>query len=170
MQEAIAMLPLNCEVVIASDPDSDGKGAALREGLRVSHGELIVFLDADLDIHPRMILRLLPYIEDYDIVVGTKDISRLSNQRKIITFLSRIYIRLFFGVRVDSQTGIKLFKRDAIPEWETNGFAFDIEILAKASKNGKTMIEVPIEAHITRSMPLKAVWKTFKESLRIWFL
>lgn len=168
VQEAIAYLPFNCEVVIASDPDGDGKGAALREGLRVAQGDIIVFLDADLNIHPKQILRLLPFLDDFDIVVGVKDYTKMPLQRKLLTFLSRIYIRLLFGIEVNTQTGIKVFKREAIPKWSTNGFGADIEILAKAKRNKRTMIEVPIDAYITKRMPLRAIWKTLKESLKIW--
>jgi glycosyltransferase involved in cell wall biosynthesis len=167
VQEAIAYLPFDCEVVIASDPDGDGKGAAVREGLRVATGEIICFLDADLDIHPNQILRLLPFLADYDIVVGTKNLKNVTWQRKILTTLSRIYIGLLFGTRVETQVGLKVFKREAIPEWKSNGYIFDVEILSKAKRNGKTMIEVPIEAKITRNMPLSAIWKTLKESLKL---
>jgi glycosyltransferase involved in cell wall biosynthesis len=167
VQEDIAYLPFDCEVVIASDPDGDGKGAAIREGLRVSTGETIVFLDADLDIHPRQILRLLPFLEDYDIVVGTKNLKNVTIQRKILTALSRIYIGILFGTRVDTQTGLKVFKRKVLTDWATDGFAFDIEILAKAKKQGYTMIEVPIEASINKRMPMRAIWKTLKESIQL---
>lgn len=168
VQEAIPYLPFDCEVVIATDHEGEGKGATLREGLKESHGDIIAFIDGDMDIHPRMINRLIAYLEDYDIVVGTKQTKNSPLQRKIITALSRLYIRLLFGLKVDSQTGIKLFKREALFDWKTNGFACDIEILAKAKKASKTMIEVPIEATITRHMSLKAIWNTLLESLRIW--
>lgn len=167
VKEEIAYLPFDCQVVIASDPDGDGKGAAVREGLKIAEGDVIVFLDADLDIHPKQLLRLLPFLDDYDIVVGTKNLKDVTWQRKVLTALSRVYIGLLFGTRVDTQTGIKVFKRYALESWLTNGFAFDIEILAKAKSKGYKMIEVPVEARVTRNMPFKAIWKTLKESIKL---
>ena len=157
------------EIIIVHDLNGKGKGRAVREGLAQATGDLIAFLDADLDIHPKMINRLLPFLEDYDIVVGTKGIEKGLLKRRFITHLSRLYIRLMFGLKCDTQTGIKLFKREAIQDWKTDGFAFDIELLMKAKKKGYKMVEVPIDAKITVGVSLKAILRTFKESLKIWY-
>jgi glycosyltransferase involved in cell wall biosynthesis len=160
----------DAQIIRATDLEGRGKGWAIREGLKKAEGDIICFLDADMDISPRMILRLLPFLNDYDMVVGSKGINKGLLQRRIITYLSRIYIRLLFGLRVHTQTGIKLYKREAIPEWKSDGFAFDIEILSKAKKNGFTMIEVPVEATITKGMKWKPILKTLMETLKIRFL
>jgi len=62
--------------------------------------------------------------------------------RRIITFLSRLWIKTIFGIPVETQTGIKLFDMYAIPKFETKGFAFDIEILFKAKKFNVPMCDV----------------------------
>jgi len=159
----------SAEIIIVHDLNGKGKGRAVREGLAQATGDLIAFLDADLDIHPKMINRLLPFLEDYDIVVGMKGIEKGLLKRRFITHLSRLYIRLMFGLKCDTQTGIKLFKREAIQDWKTDGFAFDIELLMKAKKKGYKMVEVPIDAKITVGVSLKAILRTFKESLKIWY-
>ncbi len=155
------------QVIVVDDIDGNGKGWAIRQGLKKAVGEIIVFLDADMDIDPKMIKRLLPFLEDYDIVVGTKKIDKGLMSRRILTMLSRLYIRLMFGLRVDTQTGIKLYKREVLKDWVTNGYAFDIEILAKAKKEGYTMIEVPIDATITRKISFKVMFKTLLDTLKI---
>jgi glycosyltransferase involved in cell wall biosynthesis len=171
VQEAIPYLPFSCQVVIATDNDGEGKGAAIREGLRIAEGETIIFLDSDFDIHPRMINRLLPFLDDYDIVVGTKNLKNVTWQRKILTTLSRIYIGLLFGTRVETQVGLKVFKRSAIPEWKANGYIFDVEVLYKAKQMGKRMIEIPIKATVSDSKTFKDLWTTFKDTIKIrWFL
>lgn len=73
-----------------------------------------------------------------------------------------------FGIPVNTQTGIKMFRRHTIKPWETNSFAADIEILGKAHKLGYRMVEVPVDAKVTRKMKFKAIWETFKESIKIW--
>jgi len=158
------------QIIIVDDPSGNGKGWAVRTGLGNTAGESVVFLDADMDIHPKMIKRLLPFLEDYDIVVGAKQINKGLLQRKILTFLSRLYIRVLFGLAIDTQTGIKVFRRKAIPDWKTDGYGFDIEVLYKARKLGFSMIEVPIDAAISKRMSWKSILGTLKESLRIRFL
>jgi hypothetical protein len=73
-----------------------------------------------------------------------------------------------FGLIYDTQTGIKIFKKEALYPWVTDSFAFDIEILMKAKQAGKDIIEIPVEANIEKRMKLSSIWKCFKDSLKIW--
>lgn len=161
-----ALFP-EAQVIVCNDRHRQGKGWAVRQALSEATGDLIVFLDGDGDIEPKMIKRLQPFIEDYDIVCGVKPISGLWS-RRILTYLSRIYLAICFNVKVDTQTGIKLFKRKTIEDWYSNGWLFDLEILSLAKQNGFSMIEVPIEANINRRMKFISIWKTLKESITLW--
>lgn len=154
------------QIVISCDRYGRGKGWAIRQAVEQCDNDLICFLDGDLDIRPKMLLRLLPFLDEYDIVVGKKEATG-GIKRKILTSLSRLYIRALFGLKVDTQTGIKIFKRYSLPTWTTNSFAYDIEVLARAKKTGWKMCEVQIEAKISKSMPWKALLITFLDSIRI---
>ena len=154
------------QVIIANDRYGYGKGWAVREALTEAKGDIICLLDADMDIHPKQLWRLMPFIEDYDIVVGKKELKgHLS--RKILTFLSRIYIRILFGINVDTQTGIKIFKNYCLGEWKTDSYVFDIEILYKAVKNKRRIVEIPVEAVASRKMKLSSVWKCLIDSVKM---
>jgi glycosyltransferase involved in cell wall biosynthesis len=163
----IADMYENVQIIVCNDPESNGKGWAIRQGLKAVKGNTVCFLDGDGDIDPKMIKRLFPYIEDYDIVCGVKPISGLWS-RRILTFFSRIYLAFCFNIKVDSQTGIKLFKKEAISEFYNDGFLFDLEIICKAKQNGFSMIEAPIEANINRRMKVSSIWNTLKESVTLW--
>jgi glycosyltransferase involved in cell wall biosynthesis len=154
------------QVVVANDLDGRGKGWALREGLRLAKHKRIVFIDGDLDIHPTEIFKLLPYADKFDIVVGKKELPH-GLKRKVVTFFSRLYIRLMFGICCDSQTGLKIFNYK--PDFKTDSWACDIEIMYKAIKSGKTIKEVPIHATVSDSKTLKDLWTTLKDSLNIRF-
>jgi glycosyltransferase involved in cell wall biosynthesis len=156
------------QVIIAHDFDGRGKGWALRQGLLEAKGSIIAFLDGDGDIHPRMLYRLLPFISDYDIVVGRKSEQKILS-RRALTFLSRIYIRAMFNIGVDTQTGIKLFRSNCIPTWECDGFASDLEILAKARRMGLRIAEVPVECNITKKKGIGIIYRALVESWRIWW-
>jgi glycosyltransferase involved in cell wall biosynthesis len=157
----------DCEIIIAVDRDRRGKGWAVREAFKRSKGDIIMFLDGDMDIHPKMIRRLLPHMNEFDIVVGKKDLSGHWS-RRIITILSRMFIWTLFRISVDTQTGVKIFEREAISEWKTDGFAFDIEILAKAKRAGARMYEVTIDAQISRKMKVVSLWRTLIATIKIW--
>ena len=158
------------EIIISNDTGCRGKGWAIREAFRASKGDLVAFIDGDGDIKPRMFKRLLPFLEDFDVVVGSKRITHSPLRRKVMTRLTRIWFKILFGVKVDTQTGIKLFKRSALDKlskysWEANGFIFDVEILSTLQSNGCRMVEVPIEAEIRRQLKIKTIVKIFMESL-----
>lgn len=161
------------EIVVCNDKEGKGKGWALREGVRVAKGDRIAFIDGDGDIEPRMMLRLLPFLEDFDVVVGSKRITNSPGRRKIMTHLTRWWFKLLFGVRVDTQTGIKLFRRGALSlfsgYWESNGFIFDCEIIANMQKKGMRIVEVPIEAEIRKQLAFKTIFRIFGESIWLKF-
>lgn len=156
----------DAQIIVSTDRDRRGKGWAIRQGLLIAKGDIIVFIDGDGDISPKMITRLLHHLDEFDIVVGTKN-TRLLLSRWILTCLSRIYISLMFGIPVDSQTGIKIFKRKALPDWEENSFSFPLEILAKAKEF--KMFEVIIETRAARKMKLKSIIAALIGSFRIWW-
>ena len=159
------------QIIVCNDRLGNGKGWAIREAFKAATGDIICFIDGDLDIEPRMILRLIPFLEDYDIVVGKKQVRR-SLGRRILTKFSRIYTTLLFGLNIDTQTGLKLFKRYALLPWVTNSFFFDIEILAKARNKGLQIIEVPVEVtdygKSSKPMKLRHIWRCLNESINIW--
>lgn len=158
----------NIQIIVSSNRQSLGKGWAVREALKQATGDIICLLDGDGDISPRMIKRLLPFLQDYDIVCGVKPVSGIWS-RRIITYLSRLYIALLFGVKVDTQTGIKVFRRHAIIEWYNNNWLFELEVLSIAKQKCFSMIEVPIEyTPGNKKVKLISLWKTFKESLTLW--
>jgi glycosyltransferase involved in cell wall biosynthesis len=157
------------EIIIACDREGKGKGWAVRTALSQAKGDWICSLDADGDISARMLKRLFPFCETCECVVGVKQSPVSSYQRKIISFLSKLFIRFLFGLKVETQTGIKLFKREIIPEWKENGWMFDTEILWIIQQRGYRICEVPIECKITKSKSLGTLWKTFLESLNLWY-
>jgi len=158
---------MGLQLITFNDHDSHGKGYAVRHAMLCVTGDLVCFMDADGDIHPKMLFRLLPFIADYDIVVGVKPISGHWS-RRLLTFFSRMYLAVAFGVKCDTQTGIKLFRRDAIQPWYSDGWLFDLEILSMAMKRDLRMVEVPVDATPSKKMHFTSIWKTFRESVTLW--
>ena len=159
----------DAQIIVGDDFARRGKGYIIKQSIYNALGDIIVFIDGDMDIHPRMILRLLPFLSDFDIVVGSKSICGYPLRRKLITWLSRLYIKLMFNLDVDTQTGIKAFNRFKVPQWSLTGFFFDVELLYLAKKEGISMVEVPIIAKSTKQKSMGVLWVTFVESVKVWF-
>jgi len=166
LKETEACFP-DAQIIVSTDRYRKGKGWAVRQAMEQATGDIICFIDGDGDISPRMIHRLLPFLSEFDIIVGKKD-ARVLISRWILTLLSRLYIRIMFDIPVDTQTGVKVFKRSALPNWKDNSFAFDVEILAKAKLAGAKMFEVTVETNSCRKMRLISIVKALIGSIKIW--
>lgn len=60
---------------VFSHPYNIGNGAAVKSGIRVATGEILVFMDADGQHHPEDIAKLLEHFPEFDLVVGARSIS-----------------------------------------------------------------------------------------------
>lgn len=164
---------------------NQGKGNAIREGVRAATGDVIAFLDADLDISPSHLERYLEELgkQSADIVIGSKmhRDSRLEYpaSRRFVSFCYYIILKTLFHLNVkDTQTGIKLFRAEVIQKIigmiRTSGYAYDIEILAVAARFGYRIIEQPVTLKFTRKeafgrIRLKDILRMAKDTLSIFY-
>jgi len=160
-----------------------GKGRALKKAFRYCTGDLIVFLDADLDLEPSFVPILVDILkwEAVDVVIGSKfhPMSQIeySLQRRFISFIYYLAIKVFFHLRVrDTQTGIKIFKREVLeevfPRILVKKFAFDLEVLALARHLGFKIAEAPIVLRQRRRFGRigpRALWQTGWDTLAIFY-
>jgi glycosyltransferase involved in cell wall biosynthesis len=135
-------------------PTNRGKGAAVREGVRASEGDWILFLDADLATPPQTMERVKPCLDRCDLVQGSRRITgaRIEASQPVHrVWLGRVFnvcVRALFRLPYrDTQCGFKAFHRRLRPillGMETDGWAFDVELLLAARKVGARIEEVPV--------------------------
>ncbi len=136
-------------------PTNLGKGAAVRQGIAVSSGDILVIQDADLELQPGDFVNLLPPLLNHEtkIVYGSRfksshvkmnRTSRLAN--RFLTILTNI---LFGGKLSDMETAYKMFYREALTGIRLRcvHFDFEAEITANFLRKGFRIIEVPISYH-----------------------
>jgi glycosyltransferase involved in cell wall biosynthesis len=160
-----------------------GKGAAVRRGMLAAKGQLRVMCDADGSMPPDQLPRLLAPIvaARTEIAIGSRYAEGAKSDAKQPWYRvawSRIANRviqrsLVPGVR-DTQCGFKAFTaeaaRDLFALGRIDGWAFDLEILALATRRGYAISEVGVEWHDDRRSrvnPLKDMWKVVREALTI---
>ncbi|MBC7349166.1 MAG: glycosyltransferase family 2 protein [Candidatus Aminicenantes bacterium] len=144
------------EFRVISHPVNRGKGAAVRTGALQSRGELVLFTDADLSTPIEELEKFLPLArEGYEVVIGSRALpeSEIKERQgwlrerlgKSFNLLVRLLVLKGFK---DTQCGFKLFQKEAAREiffrLETEGFAFDVEVLLLARKLGYKIAQVPV--------------------------
>ena len=131
-----------------------GKGAAIQQGILFSSGDALIPQDADLELDPKDINKLLQKLIDdqLDVVYG----SRFSANKEIAKnpayyanqFLTRLS-NIFTGLKIsDMETCYKLIRSDLAKgiKLKENRFGFEPEITAKLAKiKGIKFGEVPIK-------------------------
>jgi glycosyltransferase involved in cell wall biosynthesis len=133
-------------------PQRNGRGSAIKEGLSLARGEFVVFQDADLELDPRDYPALLEPIErgEADVVFG----SRFLQGRPKMTFLQywgnwviNAAVNLIYRTRLtDVETCYQVFRRESVAGMKihNNDFAFTVELTVKLIKAGHRIREIPI--------------------------
>jgi glycosyltransferase involved in cell wall biosynthesis len=170
-------------IKLISNKERLGKGRAIKHGVFAAEKKYVSYMDADLSADPSELKRLLLFIDEFDIVVGSRILrGELPPTYRPFTrsFLSRCYSKLFRTMFrtvpvYDPQCGLKLFKSHAahtlLSQTETNGFAFDCEVLVKASRLGLTIKEVPIiwkHRYGSKVSLLREIVVMAKDLLSVW--
>ena len=133
-----------------------GKGYAVRTGVLASHGESVVFLDADLSTPMDEIPHALEALKRADVVVGSRALPesdiriRPPLYRRLASSLFDIVKHLMVGLWQisDSQCGFKAFRgpagRALFALGQVDRFMFDVEILYLAERAGLRLCEIPV--------------------------
>ncbi len=133
-----------------------GKGEALRTGLAMGRGRYLGFIDGDGDIPAANLAAFVQAARSGhpDVIVGSKSHPASSVAypplRRSSSAAYRKLVGLLFALPVgDTQTGVKLFRRDVLaevlPRTVERRFVLDLELLALAHQLGfADVVELPV--------------------------
>jgi dolichyl-phosphate beta-glucosyltransferase len=146
--------PASLEVLV--NEQNEGKGLSVRRGALAASGEVILVLDADMNVPAQDIPRVLePLKAGYDIAIGSRNLP-VNADRAHRPWLRRVAGWLFHTIRrglvlrdiFDTQCGFKAFTRSAAEaafrEQTLTGYGFDFEVLVLARRAGFTIKEVGV--------------------------
>jgi glycosyltransferase involved in cell wall biosynthesis len=130
---------------------NQGRGATVTDGFRAARGEIVGYLDVDLEVHARYIPSLVRAIEKGAHVATVRRIYAFQLRSLDRYVMSRGYsylVRRLLGTRVhDTETGYKFFRREALlpvlDEIRDRGWFWDTEFMIRAERRGLRIEEVP---------------------------
>jgi hypothetical protein len=139
---------------VVSLPSNQGKGAAVRTGIRLARGAATAYMDADMAIDPRAIPKLLDALGSREVAIGSRALtdSMVDGTYAVRAIMGRLFNRMVTtgtGLDLlDTQCGFKAFRapvaRLLFHLVRIDRFAFDVELLARSKRLGLQIAEVPV--------------------------
>jgi glycosyltransferase involved in cell wall biosynthesis len=129
-----------------------GRGGTVCEGIRMSKGKMVGYLDIDLEVHARYIPSMLSVIanDGYDISTAFRIYKIPSGPfiRHVLSVGYRKLVRYYLRTNVmDTETGFKFFNRDrilpVIDDCKNKGWFWDTEVMVLSERYGLKIKEIP---------------------------
>ena len=162
-----------------------GKGFGIRQAVKIAHGDIIGFADADNKTSITELEKFLPkFQEGFDVVIGSRaQVQSVIERpqpwyRRYGSKVFGVFMHLFAGLWDigDTQCGFKFFKsrvaRHLFSIQQINGYMYDVEILYLAKKNGYKIAQIPVHWHDDGDSRLELVRgniRNFKDVISIRF-
>ena len=183
MVESVSSLDIEASILIVDDNSTDGTGRIAdelthkHENVFVIHRErklglgsayvrgfsfglerkfdYICEMDADFSHDPKYLKDFYRYIDEYDIVSGSRYINGTSIvnwpfSRLVVSFFANKFVKIITGMPfTDCMGGFKCFKSEVIRDIGldnivSHGYVFQMEMLYRAFKRGYRIKEIPI--------------------------
>jgi dolichyl-phosphate beta-glucosyltransferase len=184
LAEACSGVP-EFEVMVVTE--NHGKGFAVRSGFLATATPYLVFTDVDLAYDPEDACRMVSLLRaGADLVVANRtdpgsrywisprDFPSIY-RRHLMSHIYNVWVRSMLPIRVrDTQAGLKAMTQAA---WQrlasaltVDGFAFDVELLARAGAAGLRVVETPVSFRYfdpTTVVMLRHGWHMFFAVVRL---
>lgn len=161
-----------------------GKGAAVRAGVAHATAPYVAYVDADTSVPPKALAIGLSLLEHgWGGIIGSRRALgggyavAQSLLRRIGSRAFNVAARTVVGPLSDTQCGMKMFRRELVAglfaESRIDGFAFDVEILARARAAGMKLMELPItwtDSSGSTFAPVRDGIASFREIVRVHLL
>lgn len=160
--------------VLAVDKPNSGHGPTILRGYReaAEDSDWVFQIDSDDEMGPESFPELWAKRNDYDFLVGRRDGRRQPLARKVVSFVSRLCVRLFYGKGIwDVNTPYRLMRAEVFAPFYAqipdDTFAPNVILSGLAARHHLRLLEIPVPQHdrTTGEVSIKK-WKLLKAAAR----
>ena len=154
---------------VITHPYNIGNGAAVKSGIRVATGDILVFMDADCQHRPENVQKLIEHTLRYDMVVGAR--SNSDHASRFRALANRIFNR--FGSFVakfkimDLTSGFRAIKAGIAKQFIyllPNTYSYPTTLTLSVLRSGLSVKYVPIE--VAKRKKGKSNIKAYRDGVR----
>ncbi len=154
----IKQLKLDGIFRILQQEKNQGKGQALKTGIKSARGQYLLTMDADVSTHPTEVIHWLKQCNNHfpenTIFIGSREHPgseiKTSQIRRAVGRVFNLLVRIFIPLKLkDTQCGFKLYPNKEgkylFEKLENIGWAHDVEILFRAHLRNMKIMEMKIK-------------------------
>lgn len=150
--------------VLVQHQENQGKGVSMVSGIQRATGDIVVFMDADLQHHPEDIERLVTPLSagTADLAIGVRTLGSRKEMpplRRLTNFLGNllVYLRTKQWIS-DTQSGFRAIRKEYVDrmKFKSQRYEIEIEMLIWARRFRMRIQEVPIKVKYGEE---KSHWK-----------
>ena len=166
-------ISMEAGAIVYSHPYNIGNGAAIKSGIRIASGEILVFMDGDCQHDPKDIKRMLEFFPSHDMVVGARQKGDQASWgralgNKIFNRLASYVAKFFIQ---DLTSGFRAVKSDIAHNLLyllPNTYSYPTTLTLGLLRSGKSLKYIPI--NIRKRKRGKSKIRLFRDGLRFFMI
>lgn len=163
----------NAGAIVHRHPYNIGNGAAVKSGIRIAKGDILVLMDADGQHAPDDIAEMLHYFPDFDMVVGARSISAQASFSRALGNIIYNWMASYvakFKIK-DLTSGFRAVKANIALNFLSflpNSYSYTTTSTLCVLRSGNTIKYVDIKTHHRKTG--KSNIKIFQDGLRFFMI
>ena len=159
--------------IVYSHPYNIGNGAAIKSGIRIASGDVLVFMDGDGQHQPKDIQRMIEFLPEYDMVVGARARGHHASWwRSLANTLYNVFASYVAKFRIEDLTsGFRAIKSDIARGFLyllPNTYSYPTTLTLGVLRSGRSLKYIPVHAAARKEGKSKI--RIFRDGIRFFMI
>lgn len=152
-KEVLRKIAKELPITLVSSAQKKGYSKAAWDAFKLARNEVIFFSDSDGQHSPGDFWKMIPFIEDFEVINGYKFPRQDTRMRRFISSAMNLIVWALFGIKLrDINCGFRVIRKEVIDDILKDGIISDFistELIIRIHKKRYKIVEIPIR-HYSR--------------------